>query len=200
MSISKFISIILHPIFMPFAAIYLSIKLIPGVKFTIAPYIGFIYLILIFSTIILPLISVLFLINQKRVSSIEMSNFRERPLPLFIAAICMVFGYYKMGGVLIYSPILKAEIMGAIIIIISASAISRYWKISVHMLGIGGVIGVMVALNSLFGGLAEIIMLLLFLGGALGVARLKEQAHNKMQIYTGFLIGFLIELTSVLFL
>ena len=200
MSISKFISIILHPIFMPFATIYLSIKLIPGVKFTISPYISFIYLIIIFSTIILPLISVLFLINQKRVSSIEMSNFRERPLPLFIAAICMIFGYYKMGGVLVYSPILKAEIMGAIIIIISASAISRYWKISIHMLAIGGVIGVMVALNSLFGGLVGIIMLLLFLGGVLGVARLKERAHNKTQIYTGFLIGFLIELTSVLFL
>ena len=68
------------------------------------------------------------------------------------------------------------------------------------MLAIGGVIGVMVALNSLFGGLVGIIMLLLFLGGVLGVARLKERAHNKTQIYTGFLIGFLIELTSVLFL
>ena len=200
MSISKFISIIMHPIFMPFATIYLSIKLIPVVKFAIAPHISFIYLILILSTIILPLISVLFLINQERISSLEMNNFRERPLPLFIAAICMILGYYKMGGVLVFSPILKAEIMGAIIIIISASAISRYWKISIHMLAIGGVIGVMVALNSLFGGLVGIIMLLLFLGGVLGVARLKEQAHNKMQIYTGFLIGFLIELTSVLFL
>ena len=185
---------------MPFATIYLSIKLIPVVKFAIAPHISFIYLILILSTIILPLISVLFLINQERISSLEMNNFRERPLPLFIAAICMILGYYKMGGVLVFSPILKAEIMGAIIIIISASAISRYWKISIHMLAIGGVIGVMVALNSLFGGLVGIIMLLLFLGGVLGVARLKEQAHNKMQIYTGFLIGFLIELTSVLFL
>ena len=96
MSISKFISIIMHPIFMPFATIYLSIKLIPVVKFAIAPHISFIYLILILSTIILPLISVLFLINQERISSEEIT------IPVGITILIQV-GKRRIGEVAITS-------------------------------------------------------------------------------------------------
>ena len=198
MSIYKIISIILHPIFMPFIAIYLSIKLIPSIAFATTNHIYFIYLILIVNTIILPLISVFFLIKRKWISSIEMNEFKERSLPLFITAICITLGYYQLEGILVFSPILKSEIIGAIIIVACSSAISLYWKISLHMLALGGVIGITTALNILFGGLEEIVMLFIFLGGVLGVARLKEKAHNKAQIYIGCLVGFLIEVSSIL--
>ena len=199
MRLSKFISVILHPIFMPIIALYLSLKLIPSIGFAITNYLNFIYLILLLSTIILPLMSILFLIKNKLVSSLEMSDHKERSVPLFITAIWMSYGYYKIGGVLILSPILKAELLGAIIIILIASAISKYWKISLHMLAIGGVVGVLLSLNILFGDLLEIIILSVVFAGILGFARLNEKAHNHAQIYTGFLIGFLIEAGGVLF-
>ena len=198
MRLSKFISVILHPIFMPIIALYLSLKLIPSIGFAITNYLNFIYLILLLSTIILPLMSILFLIKNKLVSSLEMSDHKERSVPLFITAIWMSYGYYKIGGVLILSPILKAELLGAIIIILIASAISKYWKISLHMLAIGGVVGVLFSLNILFGNLLEIIILSVVFAGILGFARLNEKAHNHAQIYTGFLVGFLIEVGGIL--
>ena len=198
MRLSKFISVILHPIFMPIIAIYLSLKLIPSIGFSITNYLNFIYLILILSTIILPLMSILFLIKNKLVSNLEMSNHKERSIPLFITAIWMSYGYYKIEETLILSPILKAEILGSIIIIFIASAISKYWKISLHMLAIGGVVGVFLSLNILFGNLLEIISLSVVFSGILGFARLNEKAHNHAQIYTGFLVGFLIEVGGIL--
>ena len=199
MRLSKIISIILHPIFMPIIAFSLSLKLIPNIGFAITNYLNFIYLILLFSTIILPLISILFLIKNKIASSLEMSNYKERSVPLFTTAIWMCYGYYKLKDIIIFAPILKAELICAIIIIFIASVISKYWKISLHMLGIGGAVGVLFSLNILFGGFLQIIILSVLFAGILGVARLEEKAHNHAQIYTGFLVGFLIETGGILF-
>ena len=198
MQLSKFISIILHPIFMPIMALYLSLKLIPNIGFAITNYLSFIYLILLFSTILLPLVSLFFLIKSKRVSSLEMRNYKERSVPLFITTLWMSLGYYIIKDILILAPILKLELISGIILLFTASIISKYWKISLHMLGIGGVVGVLFSLNILFGGLLQIIILSILLSGILGVARRNEKAHNNLQIYTGFVIGFLIETGGIL--
>tara|TARA_B100001142_G_C14322697_1_gene651053 strand:+ start:1029 stop:1631 length:603 start_codon:yes stop_codon:yes gene_type:complete len=198
MNISKIISIVLHPIFMPIIGFYLSLQLIPNIGFAITNYLGFIYPILIFTTIIFPVISLFFLIKGNVISSFEITNYRERPLPLFITAISIGVGYYMLKHILVFSQILQAELLGAIIIIISASVISIYWKISLHMLGLGGLVGVFFSLNTLFGGLSHIIIISVLFGGVLGVSRLNEKAHNTPQIYTGFLVGFLIESATIL--
>ena len=200
MNIYKALSIILHPLFMPFIAFYTSIKLIPSISFLLESQLLFIYLILAFYTIFLPLISVLFLIRIKHVYSLEMMSTKERPLPLFMAAIFAVLAYYKLEEVLLFAPILKSEIIGSIVILMFASIISLWWKISLHMLAIGGATGIIVALNGLFGGGAEAVMLFVFLSGMLAMARLKQKAHDKPQIYLGCLLGFIIELCSVLLL
>ena len=200
MRLSKIISIILHPIFMPITALYLSLKLIPALGFAITNYLNFIYLILLFSTIILPLMSIMFLINKKIVFSLEMSNYKERIFPLLTVGIWMCYGYYKLADFLILTPILKAEILSAITIIFTASAISKYWKISLHMLGIGGVVGVLFSLNFLFGSLQPILILSVLFAGILGAARINEKAHNNTQIYVGFLLGFFIQTTGILLL
>ncbi len=200
MNIYKASSIILHPLFMQFIAFYTSIKLIPSISFVLASQLLFIYLILAFYTIVLPLISVLFLIRIKHVYSLEMMDSKERPLPLFFAAIFTALAYYRLEEILLFTPILKSEIIGSIIILMLASVISLWWKISLHMLAIGGATGIIVALNSLFGGGTEAVMLFVFLSGMLAMARLKEKAHDKSQIYLGFLLGFIIELGSVLLL
>jgi len=198
--LSKAISIILHPVFMPIIALYLSINLVPNIRFSITNYIPFTYLVFVISTIIMPVITIMFLIKKKLVSSLEMSDYKERSAPLFITTLWMCYGYYKLVEILVLAPILKASLMSAIIITFIAFIISKYWKISLHMLGVGGVSGLLFSLNLLFGGLLPILVLSIFLSGILGVARINENAHNHTQIYTGFLLGFLIESFGVLLL
>ena len=87
MRLSRIISILLHPIFMPIIAVYLSLILIPGLGFAITNYLDFVYLVLILSTIIMPILSLFLLIKIKLVSSLEITNNKERPTPLLIAGI-----------------------------------------------------------------------------------------------------------------
>ena len=198
MRLSKFISIILHPIFMPILALYLSLKQIPSIGVAITNYQNYIYLVLIFSTVILPLISILFLIKSGKVSSLEMSNHKERSVPLFRTALWMGLGYYILENILVFSPIIKAELIGAISIILIASIISKYWKISLHLLGIGGLVGVLIALEIIYGNLQHLIIIFILLSGVVAMARIKEKAHNYPQVYIGFLGGLSVELLIIL--
>lgn len=198
MQISKVISLILHPVFMPLLAFYLSLSILPELEFTISHNLKLIYFIVIISTIILPILSILILIKIDRLSSLEMIHHKERVLPLFNTAISMLLGYFFLQNILLYTPLLIAEFLGAIFIILVASVLSNFWKISLHMLGIGGILGVFIAIHILHQNISTFIILFLFLSGLLAYSRLNEKAHNKPQIYIGFLIGLLIELIVVL--
>lgn len=198
MKLTQFISIILHPMFMPILALHLTLLVLPSLAFTLSHNLLLIYGILIFSTMVLPLISIFWLMQKGKVSSLEMSNHKERSLPLFKTVIWMSFGYYLLQNLLFYTPILKAELLGAILIILLAAIISKFWKISLHLLGIGGVVGVFIALQIIHGDFLYLLLLFILLSGLLGVARIKQKAHNYAQVYAGFLVGLSVELITLL--
>ena len=198
MKLTQLISIILHPIFMPLLALHLTLIVVPSLAFTLSQNLVLIYCIVIFCTIILPLISVFWLIQKGRVSSLEMSNHKERSLPLVKTVIWMSVGYYLLENALFYTPILKAELLGAIIIILVAAIISKFWKISLHLLGIGGLVGIFIALQVIHGALLYLLILFILLSGILAVARIKQKAHNYAQVYAGFIVGLSVELITIL--
>jgi len=198
MKLTQLISIIFHPIFMPLLALHLTLLVLPSLAFTLNQNLLLIYGILVFSTIVLPLVSILWLMRKGEVSSLEMSDHKERSLPLFKTAILISFGYYLLRNLLFYTPILKAELLGAILIILLAAIISRFWKISLHLLGIGGVVGVFIALQIIHGNFLYLLLLFILLSGLLGVARIKQKAHNYAQVYVGFFVGLSVELITLL--
>ena len=198
MAISRLISIILHPIFIPIISFYLSIKLVPNLDFTIANYQNYILLILIICTIMLPVLCMLFLIRFDVISSLEMTKNQERPIPLLLTGGFLILSLKLTEKLLVFTPVLKKELVGAIIIILLASIISKFWKISLHMLGVGGLIGVLVSLQYLYGGLSSMIIYFMLIAGITAMARIYLKAHNHSQIYVGFIVGFIIECVIIL--
>lgn len=199
MRTSKFISIFLHPVLMPIASLYFSLKTIPSVGFAIHDYLPFIYLTVFLFTFLLPVLSLFFFIKKKQVSNLEISEYKERPKPLLVATILMVLGYYLLYEILIFSPIIKTQFLGAIIIVLLSAIISTCWKISLHMLGAGGVFGLFFSLHLIFGGLSNVLIFIILISGILGSARIKEKAHTHLQVYSGFLVGFFVESAAILF-
>lgn len=198
MAISRLISILLHPIFIPVISFYLSIRMVPSLDFTIANYQDYLLLILIICTIILPAFCMLFLIKFDVISSLEMTKNQERPIPLLLTGGFLILSLKLTEKLLIFTPVLKKELVGAIIIILLASIISKFWKISLHMLGVGGLIGVLVSLQYLYGGLSSMIIYFMLIAGITAMARIYLKAHNHSQIYVGFIVGFIIECVIIL--
>ena len=200
MKLTRLISIVLHPVLMPLIAIEITLKYASYSVFAISEYLESIKIIIALCTLVIPGIIMLLLIKINKITSLEMSDHKERPLPLIISASLLLIGYISILPILNFSPFLKGELVGIAITILIASIISRYWKISLHMLAIGGVFGVLIGINILITNVTQVIIPVLLIASILGVSRVEEKAHNYTQIYTGFLIGTTVELSSILML
>jgi hypothetical protein len=105
-----------------------------------------------------------------------------------------------MKEVFTYSPAIKSIYLGAIYTLVMAMIITIKWKISLHMIGIGGAVGVFLALQFSYGELYNTLLMSIFFSGILGYSRFEQKAHNLKQIYSGFMLGFLMMAINVHYL
>lgn len=69
--------------------------------------------------------------------------------------------------------------------------INFFWKISVHSIGVGGINGLLIGISRIMEAeITPLLFLSVLIAGLVGFARLKLNAHNYSQVYTGFLLGF----------
>ena len=72
--------------------------------------------------------------------------------------------------------------------------VNIFWKISAHMVGIGGLLGIMITISSrLQINLHYLLIALVLIAGLVAFSRLKLNEHNSAQIYCGFLLGLVIQ-------
>jgi len=198
--IAKIISYLLHPLLMPtygFAIIFFTKNYIatftsPNVKLVILT-ITFIF------TFILPTANALILLKMGRIKSLEMETSSERTMPYLSAAL-----YYFALFYLFYNAefpnIFKILVLGAGLSILLTVIINYKWKISAHTIGIGGVAGALLgSIYRLQLDMSFFLMLVILFSGIVGYARLKLNAHTPSQIYTGFALGFFVELLLMIF-
>ena len=189
MKFSKIISYLLHPILMPIIVLYIGINNVDYLYLIFRNYSNTLYVIILTFTMVLPLISAILFVKSGRVESLEMRKKEERRGPLFVSALIMGIGFFKFYLISKLSFHLSAIYISSIILLIFAFLITIRWKISLHMLGIGGATGTFIALNYIFGGIYYLILLFLALSGLLAFARLDQKAHNASQVYVGFVLG-----------
>jgi len=199
MRFSKIISIILHPIFIPFLLFYIIINTSPILYYSVKNSLLYIYSVLFLFTFLLPVISLLIKIKFSVVSSIEISNLKERPLVLFFSLLWFLCGYYFLIPVFHPCPVLKNIYIGGILILLIGGIISKYWKISLHLLSIGGATGIFLGLEKIYADFFFFVILFIILSGFLAYARLKENAHNHRQLYVGFFVGVIVGCICLLY-
>ncbi len=92
-------------------------------------------------------------------------------------------------------------ILGAAFSVALAFVINLKWKVSIHMLGMGGIVGTIFGLMLRYQVDAiQLVMSLVILSGIVGYSRLRLNAHTPLQVYVGFVLGTLILTGSVIFL
>ena len=189
MKFSKILSYLLHPILMPIIVLYIGINNVDYFYLIFHNYSNTLYLIILAFTMVLPLISSILFMKLGRVDSLEMRKRKERRGPLFISILIMIIGFPIFYSIAKLSPHLSAIYISSIILLFFSFLITIRWKISLHMLGIGGATGTFIALNYIFGGIYYFIFLFFALSGLLAFSRLDQKAHNESQVYVGFVLG-----------
>ena len=199
MSLEKIVSILFHPVFVPTITVFLVVKIYSNI-IILENQAGIILIGTCVFSLILPLLSVFVLLLTKKIDSLEMPKKEERFLPILFASIWMILGFYFMKEIFSYAPIMKSIYLGAIYVMLIALLITKKWKISLHMLAIGGATGVLIMLEFLFGQNLMLLLITILISGILGFSRLSLKAHSLNQIYAGFIVGNIIMGLSILYL
>ncbi len=200
--LAYFISVVLHPLLMPTFLFGLLFFLAPtsvGVEaltFTGKSYLlGFLFVY----TFLLPAMSVYWLKRMGIVKSLHLEERSERPLPLFMTTIiyCIMAYLIREKGLLLSNVSFMLVCIGAVIFMVGV--ISFFWQISAHAAGIGGVLGSVMSIASIFAEEALFYpsLLICVLAGLVISARLQLNAHTPSQSIAGFLLGFFVSFGAV---
>jgi len=191
---AQFLSIILHPVLMPTYALVLIFRLNTYIDYTTPYYSKMnLFLVIIFNTLLMPVVISYLLINKGYIRSFEMQKRQERIVPFISNAVLMLVAYYMIRQIPL-SNVFYLLILGAVASVVIAICINLKWKISIHMIGIGGIVGMLFGMSTfLFVDLRIPIIVCIFIAGLLGTARLSLGSHHPLQIYSGFFVGFCCE-------
>lgn len=200
MRIPKTISYLFHPLLMPTygaALIFFS-------KNYISTFTPFNYKLIILGitfvfTFLLPAFNAFILLKAGRINSFEMETPRERIIPYASTALYYLALYYLFFNAQ-FPVVFQVLILGAAISIFFTLLMTFKWKISAHAVGIGGIAGgVLGIIYRLQTDMQLELMMIILFAGVVGYARLKLNAHTPSQVYTGFVLGFFVELILMLF-
>lgn len=198
-SFSRILSYILHPLLIPTLAIS-ALMLRPDLYVIVLPdqlKIWYISMVFLF-TFLIPVASVLLLIQFKLVSSLEMQLRNERTIPLLIASISYMTLLFSVKSNNI-PPLFQYVLYSASLALLVGLMINLAYKISLHTLGWGALTATLISISIKLGmPLNSLILLATMLSGLIGYSRLQQNAHNQTQIYLGYVAGVsIIILTSI---
>jgi len=182
-----FFSIIFHPLLMPLAGI--TILLFTSSYVSLLPLAAKKMIVLLFAsgTLLLPALMLPLAYFQ---GDIMLQKRLERNIPLTLCFIFYLLTYLLFLKVPVYG-FLHNFMLGALTSVLLALIINLRWKISLHMIGLGGLTAFLVIITltkeiNLF----PWVLLSLLASGITGTARLYLSSHTPGQIYAGFLTGF----------
>jgi hypothetical protein len=188
--IAKVISYLFHPLFIPVYTIvvlfnsdnYLSLMVpLKGKLLLVA--------IVILTTVLLPLLTGFLLIRLKIIHSFFPEIREERIYLLINAAIFYYLTYYLLKGIHV-SLFFNYFLLGSTFLVICSLIITFFYRISLHMIATGGLLGGVLGLA--FGysmKLTGFILALIFLAGLVGTARMIMDSKTPGEVYYGFLVG-----------
>ncbi len=199
--LATFISYVFHPILMPILLLFIVFNTDSYIQLATPRTLQLtIYGLVAITTLVLPTFSSLLLVKNGIISSLQMPTKEERRIPFLITCSFYLFTFYllKQAGI---SSLIYILFLGASLTLLLTLLINLRWKISAHMVGIGGVIGALIGISMRLSiDYRLLILFLLLLSGTIGSARLLLKAHEPSHIYVGFVVGLVSQLALFLVL
>ena len=210
---SKVISIIFHPVFTVVYSylIYFNIQNIYNqMLFLAAPKIYWALLFFLFLMVVFfPLATIYIMYRNKSISSMSIPIRKERLPVLILVTIYYlmtyyIFRYWNTTLLNLFHPYLSFLFAG-LVLIVTLTAITYFWKISLHSSSISALCGGMMAETLIahpVGGQEQVFyinMALLVFIGLVSFSRLFLKAHTLSQTIAGIVLGFSLAFSLVFF-
>ncbi|MFH0866880.1 MAG: hypothetical protein V1904_11845 [Bacteroidota bacterium] len=191
--LTKIISFLFHPVFVPVYGLLLLFNMKSHFSFGLILKARLLILSFVFvTTVLFPLLIAALMKRQGFIESYQMKSREERRFPYLITAV-FYFVTYQMLRQMQLPEIYSFYFMGATLLLAMVVIINIWWKISIHMVGLGGISGMLCGLAlALSCDMTFLISSVFLISGIVGYARLKSETHKPSEVYCGFLAGFVI--------
>ena len=195
--ISKAISYIYHPLIIP--SLGLLVLFNSGTYLSYLPFEmkKWMLVIVFLCTYIVPLAFIPFFLYQRVIMNIHMGSRRDRYVPLAVSFVLYIFCYYLIRRISV-PHLYHSFILSSLLCILATMLITIKYKISLHMVGAGGLVALIGFLAFyLKVDLQFYLGVAVVLAGLAGTARIILKAHTPDEVYTGFITGFSIVLLTL---
>ncbi len=195
--LSNIASWVLHPFLLPLYMVVLMLTMTGFANYSLGVKLYLLWVVMLYALLI-PALALLVLRSLGRISDYRVDERRERIWPLLIGAVCYILCAVTISK--IPSATFLAKFMfAAACCEIMCLVVSLYWKISLHLTGIGAVVALLVVMNILgVGNMMIPLMTAVLLAGTLASARLYLGKHNGNQVLAGFCGGYVVATLAVM--
>lgn len=218
-SLAQVLSFIFHPLLIVTYMLVLLLLVNPylfGVNSVSDKQSKLLILQVFLSTFFIPAFAVAMLRFTGMIKSMEMKTRQERIGPYIITGMFYIWMFRNFLGSDQVPTAFSSFLLGASIGLFIAFFINIFSKISAHAVGMGGLVGMVVITMLLFSydtftihstiiGMVEmsmngVLVFVIVMAGIVGSARLLLQAHEPLDLYGGYLVGFASQFIALRFL
>jgi hypothetical protein len=199
MQIARTLSAVFSPFYAPIW-ILIGLFFFSYLKLYPLKYKLFIICMVYIFTVLIPRLGINIFRVLMRWSHLQLSHREHRHMPYLLTIISYTFCLVLMSKMNV-AMFIRGIVMAAFISQVICIVLNAWWKVSTHMVGMGGLVGSLIAFSILFfyNPLWPVCGLIL-LSGALGTSRIILRQHTLAQVLVGFAIGFFSAFISILFL
>lgn len=211
--LATMISYICHPVFFPLVMAIVIYKLSPVTFISVSvKQVGLWFINIAFSAIFIPLFAILLMKPLGFISSYQMPTARERTIPLmgimiFYFWVSHVFNSMGIPTTLNPNPgpvpplIYKVLLLGNFWGIILVFLVNIFTKISMHTSAAGAMVGILIVLMMTSSANMTLPLLVgIAIAGVIGTARMILGAHQRGDIWLGYIIGILVQLGAYVYM
>lgn len=162
---------------------------------------GILFIWLLIFSFFVPLLSVIMMKALGLIKDLEMSEKTDRTGPYIIVGLLYIVIFMNFNNNSSIPAELSLFSLGTTIALFTAFIINIFSKISMHTVGMGGFVAmVIIILAQSQIGNEYVLALVIILAGLVGSCRLLLSAHEPVEIYGGYFIGFLSQFVAMNYL
>ncbi len=188
--IAKIISVVFSPLIIPTISVLILFNIDTFIAYVLPAKAKNIIIFIIFvNTAIAPLLTIIIMKKTGFINSLQLNEQSQRILPLIAGVFFYFFTYYILRQANLPS-LIHFYFLGATFLVIISLFITLKWKISLHMVSMGGLTGLLLATTFFFKtDLFFLIIASILVSGFVGSSRLKLNSHSVGQVLAGYLLG-----------
>jgi hypothetical protein len=194
----RIVSFVFHPLLLPLYGFTLVVITNPDpFRYSAEPF-GWLTGQFAMNMVLLPLFTLTLMITLKLVKDFYLSDRKQRVIPLISTMFFYWWSHRVFSSRAEVPEVMSMITLGALIAVVGGFFLTMVmFKISLHALGMGVMIGLALSLvpmgdiNVLF-----VLCLTLIVAGLVGTARLSTGEHSGKEVYSGYAVGALSQLVA----